>query len=97
MRVISRKLLKEFWKKYPDSEEHLKAWYQIANAADWQTPQDVKSQYGNASILQGGRVVFNIRGNHYRLVVWINYDFFTIYIRFIGTHKEYDKTAVQKI
>lgn len=97
MRVISRKLLKLFWEKYPDSEEHLKAWYQIASKAEWKTPQDVKAQYGNASILQDGRVVFNIKGNHYRLVVWINYDFFTIYVRFIGTHKEYDKTDVQKI
>lgn len=97
MRIISRKLLKEFWEKYPDSEEHLKAWYQIASKADWKNPQDVKDQYRNASILRDGRVVFNIRGNHYRLVVWINYDFFTIYIRFVGTHEDYDKTDVQNI
>lgn len=97
MRIISRKLLKEFWAESPDSEEHLKAWYKIAKAAKWKTPQDVKDQYRNASILQDGRVVFNIKGNNYRLVVWISYDFFTIYVRFIGTHKEYDKTDVQNI
>lgn len=97
MRIISRKILKDFWAEYPNSEQHLKAWYQIVNVAQWKTPQDVKAQYRNASILQDGRVVFNIKGNHYRLVVWINYDFFTVYVRFIGTHKEYDKTDVQNI
>ena len=97
MRIISRAKLQEFWELHRDSTEHLKAWYQIAKKAEWNTPQDVKDQYRNASILQDGRVVFNIKGNHYRLVVWINYDFFTIYIRFIGTHKEYDKIDVQKI
>lgn len=97
MRIISRKLLKAFWEKYQDSEEHLKAWYQIAVKAEWKNPQDVKDQYRNASILRDGRVVFNIRGNHYRLVVWINYEFFTIYVRFVGTHEEYDKIDVQDI
>lgn len=97
MRIIKRKTLLDFWVENPDSEQHLKAWYQIANAATWRTPQDVKSQYGNASILKDGRVVFNIKGNNYRLVVWINYDFFTIYIRFIGTHEEYDNIDVDSI
>lgn len=97
MRIISRKSLKEFWEKYPDSEEHLKAWYQIASAAEWATPQDIKEQYRNASILKDGRVVFNIKGNTYRLVVWINYEFYTIYIRFVGTHEEYDETDVQTV
>ncbi len=97
MRIISRKPLIEFWEEYPDSEQHLKSWYQIAGNAKWAKPQDVKDQYRNASILQDGRVVFNIRGNNYRLVVWINYKFFTIYIRFIGTHEEYDIIDVQEI
>jgi mRNA interferase HigB len=97
VRIISRKTLKEFWEKYPDSEEHLKAWYQIANDAEWATPQDIKEQYRNASILKDGRVVFNIKGNTYRLVVWINYEFYTIYIRFVGTHEEYDETDVQTV
>ncbi|MBL4589409.1 MAG: type II toxin-antitoxin system HigB family toxin [Alphaproteobacteria bacterium] len=97
MRIISRKCLKDFWDINPDSEEHLKAWYQIAKEADWKTPQEVKEQYRNASILRDGRVVFNIRGNKYRLIVWINYEFFTIYIRFVGTHEQYDDTDVQTI
>jgi mRNA interferase HigB len=66
-------------------------------AAQWETPADVKAKYGNASILKEGRVVFNICGNDFRLVVWINYEFFTIYIRFIGTHAEYDKIDAQTI
>lgn len=97
MRIISLKHLKTFWELHPDSEEHLKAWYQIAKEAEWKTPQDVKEQYRNASILQDGRVVFNVRGNKYRLVVWINYEFFTIYIRFVGTHEQYDETDVQTV
>jgi mRNA interferase HigB len=97
MRIIARKALLEFWQQYPDSEEPLKVWYDIAKNATWKTPQDVKNQYRNASILQKGRVVFNIKGNSYRLVAWINYDYFTVYIRFIGTHKEYDKIDVQNI
>ena len=97
MRIISRKPLAKFWEEYPDSEQHLKAWYQIAGEAQWNTPQDVKDQYRNASILKDGRVVFNIKGNNFRLVVWINYGFFTIYIRFIGTHEEYDNIDVETI
>jgi mRNA interferase HigB len=97
MRIISRKTLKDFWESHPDCEEHLKAWYQITKDAEWATPQDVKDQYRNASILKDGRVVFNIKGNKFRLVVWINYEFFTVYVRFVGTHKEYDETDVQAI
>ena len=97
MRIIALRTLKAFWEKHPDSEEHLKAWYQVVRNAEWKNPQDVKAQYRNASILQDGRAVFNIRGNQYRLVVWINYEFFTVYVRFIGTHKEYDDTDVQNI
>lgn len=97
MRIISRKTLKDFWEIHPYCEEHLKAWYQITKDAKWETPQDVKDQYRNASILKDGRVVFNIKGNKYRLVVWINYEFFTVYIRFVGTHEEYDETDVQTI
>ncbi|MGH1377125.1 MAG: type II toxin-antitoxin system HigB family toxin [Alphaproteobacteria bacterium] len=97
MRIISKSSLVKYWEKHPDSEQHLKAWYQVANKASWETPQDVKDQYRNASILQDGRVVFNIKGNKYRLVVWINYKYYQIYIRFIGTHKEYDETDVQSV
>lgn len=97
MRIIALGTLKEFWKKHPDSKEPLKAWYAVSHAADWKTPQEVKKAYGNASILPDGRVVFNIAGNKYRLIAWINYPYRVLYIRFIGTHTEYDKVDAQTI
>lgn len=97
MRIIARKALKDFWVKYPDAEEPLKAWFKVTREADWKSPQDVKKLYRNASILKNGRAVFNIAGNKYRLVVWINYDYGVVYIRFTGTHKQYDETDVQTI
>jgi len=97
MTIIARKTLVEYWEANPRSEEQLKAWFAEADEASWTTPSDVKANYGNASILKDGRVVFNICGNEYRLVVWINFEFFTIYIRFIGTHAEYDEIDAQDI
>jgi len=99
MRIFSRKTLREFWElpSYADSEQPLKAWYDEADKASWQTPNEIKSQYKNASILKGGRVVFNIHGNTYRIVVNINYDFGAIYIRFVGTHKQYDKINANEV
>jgi len=90
MRVIARKPLKDYWEKEPSSEEALRSWFTEARDADWAQPADIQERYRNASILKDSRVVFNICGNKYRLVVWINYPFKTVYIRFIGTHKEYD-------
>lgn len=97
MRVISRKSLKAFWTREPAAEQELKAWFAEAENASWTKPSDVKAKYGSASILRDGRVVFNICGNNYRLVVWINYEFFIVYIRFVGTHKEYDAIDAQTI
>ncbi len=97
MRIIARKTLLDFWIKYPDAEDPLKAWFKVTNRADWKSPQDVKKYYRNASILKDGRVVFNIAGNKYRLVVWINYAYRVVYIRFVGTHKEYDEIDAQSI
>jgi len=90
MRVIAIKRLREYWQKEPDSEKALPAWYAEAEAADWKTPADIKASYRNASVLKSRRVVFNICGNKYRLVVRIRFDHSTVYIRFIGTHPEYD-------
>lgn len=90
MRIIAKKTLREFWGRFPDAEQPLKAWYAEAKHADWQTPNDVKAKYASASILKGSRVVFNICGNKYRLVVKINYPHRIIYVRFVGTHEEYD-------
>jgi len=97
MRVISKKTLKDFWEQEPAAQGELEAWHAEARNAEWATPAEVKAHYGNASILKDGRVVFNICGNKYRLVVWINYDFFTIYVRFVGTHAEYDDIDAQTI
>lgn len=97
MRVIAKKILRNFWKKNTDSEQQLKTWYKEASKADWKSPNDIKDEYAKASILKSGRVVFNIRGNKYRLIVDINYDRQWVFIRFIGTHKEYDKVDADKI
>jgi mRNA interferase HigB len=99
MRIISIKTLKLFWEdsRYKDSEHSLRAWYAEAKKAVWENPSQIKITYRNASILSNNRVVFNIAGNKYRLVVAVNYDFGIIYIRFIGTHKQYDKIDVEVI
>lgn len=100
MRIIALSTLKAFWAKNPaclDAKEPLLAWYQHALKADWSTPAEVKRDFGSVSILRDGRVVFNIAGNKYRLVVWINYAYRVIYVRFIGTHVQYDKIDAQAI
>ena len=90
MRIISKKPLKEFWEIHPDSETALQAWYAEAKTAIWRNPAEIKAKYGSASILKDSRVVFNICGNKYRLIVKINYLFSVVLIRFVGTHTEYD-------
>jgi len=99
MRIISRKTLRDFWgqAKYADAEQPLKSWFKIASEADWSTPAAVKEQFGNASIVGNSRVVFNIGGNKYRLVVAVNYAYRIMYIRFVGTHKQYDAIVVEEI
>ncbi|MBU0483778.1 MAG: type II toxin-antitoxin system HigB family toxin [Proteobacteria bacterium] len=97
MRVIKLRTLKQFWLEKPDAENALKAWYAEARAAEWRSPADIKEKFRSASILQDSRVVFNICGNKYRLIVKVIYPFPTIYIRFIGTHKEYDAINAEEI
>jgi len=97
MRVIAIKALKEFWNKYKDAEQPLKSWYAEVKKADWKSPADIVKHYRTASILKNKRVVFNIKGNDYRLVTAISYEFGIVYIRFIGTHKEYDKINAEEI
>ena len=99
MRIISRKTLRLFWEKreYADAEQSLKAWFREASNADWPSPAAVKAAFGTASIVANNRVVFNICGNKYRLVVRINYPYRVIYIRFIGTHAQYDRINVEEI
>ncbi len=91
MRVISRKALRQFWERHADSEISLRAWFKEAKAAAWQGPSEIKARYASASFLANDRVVFNIKGNEYRLVVAVRYDFSLVYVRFVGTHAEYDK------
>ena len=91
MRIFSRKALREFWARHPDARQTLQAWYADAKHARWASPGEIKQTYQSASILTNNRVVFNIKGNRYRLVVAVNYQFGLVYIRFIGTHSEYDK------
>lgn len=97
MRIVARKTLTEFYRAHSDVEQQLEAWYYEAKHADWKTPADIKQRYANASILSDNRVVFNIKGNDYRLVVKIHYNMGIIYIRFFGTHAEYDKIDAEKI
>ena len=100
MRVIALSTLKAFWANHPerrDAEPPTLAWYREVLQADWASPAAVKAQFGNASILRDGRVVFNIAGNKYRLVVWINYPYRVVYVRFIGTHRQYDAIDAQTI
>jgi mRNA interferase HigB len=97
MRVIALKTLRAFWEQNPNARQALLAWYQDASRAKWQSPADIKRVYRNASILPNNRVVFNIKGNHYRLVVAIKYEFGIVYIRFIGTHPTYDRIDAETI
>ena len=97
MRVIAKKMLRDFWINHPDCEQRLKAWYQEANLAHWSGPAQITRQYPRASILPDNRVVFNIKGNHYRLIVRINYYYQMVWIRFIGTHAQYDRIDATKI
>lgn len=97
MRIIAKKILRDFWEAHADSEQQLKAWYQETSKAAWTGPAKIKIEYPNASFLAGNRVVFNIKGNNYRLIVKISYDYQMIWIRFIGTHAEYDKVNAKTI
>jgi mRNA interferase HigB len=97
MRIISRRILREFWVKHPDSAVPLQIWFHDVERATWNSPADIKSVYKNASIVANNRVVFNIKGNHYRLVVVVIYQHGVVYIRFVGTHEEYDRIDVTTI
>lgn len=91
MRIIAKKTLREFWEKHTECEGQLKAWYHEVLKADWQNANDLLNDYPKARIIQNNRVVFKIKGNHFRLIVKVNYSYRIVWIRFIGTHAEYDK------
>ena len=96
-RIVSKRTLREFWKKHSNSEQYLKTWFETARHSNWKSPNDIKKTYVHASILKNNRVVFNIKGNEYRLIVKFNFERQWAFIRFIGTHKEYDKIDADNI
>lgn len=97
MRVIAVSTLRDFWTKHPQAETPLRAWFAEASRADWKTPADIKAAHRNASFVGSNRVVFNIKGNDYRLIVAVHYNRGMMYIRFVGTHAEYDALNVERI
>ena len=97
MRVIAKRTLRYFWKKHADCEQQLLSWFREKERANWQHIDELKSEYPSASILKDNRIVFNIKGNDYRLVVKFNFEYQICWIRFVGTHAEYDKMDIQKI
>jgi len=97
MRIVAKRTLREFWVRFPDAEAPLLAWYREVEKEDWDGPAKLKAKYGNASIIKGSRAVFNIKGNDYRLVAKINYPYRMLYVRFVGTHAEYDKIDVEEV
>ena len=97
MRVIAVSTLRAFWERYPDAEQPLKAWYEEATSSTWTQPADIKAQYRSATVLKNGRVVFNIKDNDYRLIVAIAYKLQIVYVKFVGTHKEYDAVDAETV
>jgi len=96
-RIIAKKTLREYWEKHSESEQYLKTWNETAKSSNWKNPNEIKQTYANASILKDNRVVFNIKGNSFRLIVKFNYERQWAFIRFIGTHTEYDKINAETI
>ncbi|WP_298529476.1 type II toxin-antitoxin system HigB family toxin [uncultured Christiangramia sp.] len=97
MRIIAKRTLRDFWLKHADSEQQLKSWYRETEKTNWNNKNDLKKDYPSASILQENRIVFNIKGNSYRLIVKFNFEYQICYIRFVGTHAEYDKIDANNI
>jgi len=97
LRVIAKKILRNFWEIHGDCEQQLKAWYRETEKANWKNINELKKEYPSASILEDNRIVYNIKGNNYRLIVKFNLDYQICWIRFIGTHAEYDKIDATKI
>lgn len=97
MRIIAISTLRDYWEAHPEAQKPLEAWVAVASEAVWKTPADIKAQFRNASVLPGRRVVFNIKGNDYRLVVAVAYMFGAVYVKFVGTHAEYDLIDVHTV
>jgi mRNA interferase HigB len=96
-RILAKSTLREFWERHPEAEQYLKTWYDTVMKADWRTPNEVKNSFANASILKDSRIVFNIKGNTFRLIAKFNFEKQWVFIRFIGTHAEYDRIDANSI
>lgn len=96
-RIYSKKVLRDFWTADPDAEDSLRRWYETVKQASWDNPVDVKKDFRRISILKNGRIVFRIKGNHYRIVVRINYKENWVFVRFVGSHKDYNKIDATSI
>lgn len=98
MQILSKKTLRDFWEKHPQAQRPLTAWYQTASSATWSAPADIKATFGaSVDFVADNRVVFDIAGNKYRLVVHVSYTFRRVLIKFVGTHAEYDRIDVEKV
>lgn len=97
MRIISKKTLRTFWTRHKEAEQSLRAWFHEVQHAEWKTPSDLKTDFPAADILPGNRVVFNIKGNHYRLIAKLHYNTGILFIRFVGTHSQYDRVDANTI
>jgi mRNA interferase HigB len=97
VRIVAKRSLRAFWEMHPEAEQPLLAWYREVEKEDWDSPAKIKAKYRAASIVGGNRVVFNIKGNDYRLVAKINYPHRVVYIRFVGTHADYDAIDVEEV
>ena len=97
MHIIAKRTLREFWETHPDAENALRDWHAEVEREDWATPAQLRQRYPNASIIGNDRAIFRIRGNNYRLVVRIFYPARTVYIRFVGTHAEYNRVNVEEV
>jgi mRNA interferase HigB len=97
LKILAKKILRDFWESNPEVEDQLKSWYQEAFKSSWPNPNYVKDEFPNSRLIPNNRVIFNIKGNQYRLIVRVNYKYQMIYVRFIGTHEDYDKIDPTKI
>ena len=97
MRVFTKGTLRAFWRRHPDATRALEGWYDRVERANWESPPLLKADYPSASILGDNRVVFNIRGNNYRLVARIDYQLKRVYVLFVGTHAEYDRIDAREV
>lgn len=97
MHIISKKILRDFWEQHSDCEQQIKSWYHEVNKVEWKGPKDIKKEYPSASFLVDNRIVFNIKGNHYRIIIRVSYTYKMVWVRFIGNHAAYDKIDATKI